>query len=398
MVSSIRKKYNAAFTQEKYEAFLNRIYQRFDHVPPFRIAETPVFVDRALKAIIVEACEEISDQLCQPNFKEKTQGAIIPKYQVNNEDDHTLFLQMDFGICKEPDGSLIPKLIEIQGFPSVYFLQDLMGFSYRKHFEIPDNYNHLFNGLDVHGYRDLFRKNIVGNSKTENVILMDILPDQQTTRIDFLCTQKHLGIPIKCISDLKKEGRDLYYVNEQGRKIGVEKIYNRIIFDELVKYSDLKREFYFKDDVNVNWVGHPNWFFRISKYTLPFLDSKYVPNTQFLDKVVSIPEDLHNYVLKPLYSFAGSGVIINPNPDDLRNVEEPENYILQEKVNYAPVVETLSDPAKCEIRVLMIWEPDAARPMIVSNLARLSKGEMIGVRYNKDKDWVGSSIGFFEAD
>ena len=184
----------------------------------------------------------------------------------------------------------------------------------------------------------------------------------------------------------------------KGKKIGVEKIYNRVIFDELDKYTDLKREFYFKDDVNVNWVGHPNWFFRISKYTLPFLDSKYVPDTQFLDKLKTIPDDLHNYVLKPLYSFAGSGVLINLTPDDLKNVQEPENYILQKKVNYAPVIETLSEPAKCEIRMLMIWEPDAPRPMIVSNLVRLSKGEMIGVRYNKDKDWVGSSIGFFEED
>ena len=398
MVPSIRERYNTDFTQSKYQAFLDKIYQRFNHIPAFRIAESPIFIDRNLKSKLVEACEEISSQLCQPDFKRKTQAAIIPKYQVGGEDNHTLFLQMDFGICKEADGTLTPKLIEIQGFPSVYFFQDLLAYSYRKHFDIPGNYNHLFNGLDVESYRNLLRKNIVGDSHPENVILLEVLPEKQTTRIDFLCTEKHLGIPVKCISDLKKEGRNLYYVNEKGQKVAIEKIYNRIIFDELDHYPDLKREFYFKDEVEVKWVGHPNWFFRISKFTMPLLKSQYVPATRYLHEVNSLPDDLHNYVLKPLYSFAGTGVLINPNRFDINGIKEPENYILQKKVSYAPVIETPNEPAKCEIRMLMLWEPDAARPIILSNLVRLSKGEMIGVRYNKDKDWVGASIGFFRED
>jgi hypothetical protein len=186
----------------------------------------------------------------------------------------------------------------------------------------------------------------------------------------------------------------VYYIKD-GKKVGVEKIFNRVIFDELIKRDDLKREFYFTEDANLEWVGHPNWFFRISKHTLPLLDSQYVPPSYFLSDLDEYPEDLHNYVLKPLYSFAGTGVIINLNRYDLESIQDPENYILQRKVEYAPVVETPTDPSKCEIRMLMIWEPGAARPRIVNNLARLSKGEMVGVRHNKNKDWVGGSVGFF---
>ena len=98
------------------------------------------------------------------------------------------------------------------------------------------------------------------------------------------------------------------------------------------------------------------------------------PESRFLSDVDQIPEDLHNYVLKPLYSFAGTGVIININQYDLEGIENKENYILQRKVTYAPVVETPDVAAKCEIRMLMLWEKGAARPRIVNNLARLSKG------------------------
>jgi hypothetical protein len=396
MVSTIRQAYNQAFNAKSYSAFLKDINQTFNYDIPFRIAESPVFIDAALKKQLFEACEGIMDQICQPDFKEKTQAAILPKYHVDGEDDHTLFLQMDFGICKDANGVLSPQLIEIQGFPSLYFFQDLLANAYKKHFPIPDNYSHLFDGLDSETYVNLLRKNIVGSSQPENVVLLEVEPERQNTRIDFLCTQKELGIAVKCISDLKKEGRKVYYLDDNGKKVGVEKIFNRVIFDELVRYPDLKREFYFSEPADIEWIGHPHWFFRISKYTLPFLKSPYVPDTRFLSEIDNIPTDLENYVLKPLYSFAGTGVIINLNQYDLEAIKDPENYILQRKVEYAPVIETPNDPAKCEIRMLMIWEKDAARPRIINNLARLSKGAMIGVRYNKNKDWVGASTGFFE--
>ncbi|MEM9991602.1 MAG: hypothetical protein AAF738_07540, partial [Bacteroidota bacterium] len=196
---------------------------------------------------------------------------------------------------------------------------------------------------------------------------------------------------LKCVGD------DVYY-ERNGKLIQVERIFNRVIFDELIKRDDLKREFYFtKRSYNVDWVGHPNWFFRISKHTLPLLsDNPFVPNSYFLNELKQIPDDLHNYVLKPLYSFSGTGVIINLNRYDLENIQDPENYILQRKVAYAPVIKTPNEAAKCEIRMLTVWEDGHARPYFVNNLARLSKGEMVGVRYNKNKDWVGGSVAYFK--
>ena len=397
MIPSLRSQYNEAFTTSAYQNFLGDIAKAYNYTPPFRIAETPVFIPNTLKYKLFEACEEIIDTIVRPDFKELSEGAILAGQKVPGETPHTTFLQMDFGICIGEDGELIPQLIEIQGFPSLYFFQDLAARYYKKHFNIPDNYSHLFNGLNSDSYVELLRKVIVGDSNPENVILLEVEPDKQVTAIDFVVAKHQIGIEYLCVSDLKVEGKEVYYIKD-GRKIGVEKIFNRVIFDELIKRDDLKREFYFTHDNNVKWIGHPHWFFRISKHTLPLFESKYVPKSYFLDDLDEIPEDLHNYVLKPLYSFAGSGVIINLNRYDLDAIEDRENYILQRKVEYAGVVETPNVPSKCEIRMLTLWEDGAARPKIVNNLARLSKGEMVGVRYNKDKDWVGGSVGFFERD
>lgn len=397
MIPNIRQQYNAGYTDTKYQQFLGWIAKQHNYRPPFRIAETPVFIPQPLKKKLLEACEEITDVLVQPDFGEKSQGAVLAGQIVPNETPHTTFLQMDFGICLDENGEYTPQLIEVQGFPSLYFYQDLTAEGYRKFFDIPDGYSHLFGGLDSASYMELLRKVIVGNSNPENVVLLEVEPDKQATAIDFIVAKARLGIEYLCVSDLKKEGRDVYYIKD-GRKIGVEKIFNRVIFDELIKRDDVKRDFYFTQEHNVEWIGHPHWFFRISKHTLPLLNSQYVPKSYFLNDVDSIPDDLHNYVLKPLYSFAGTGVIINLNRFDIEAIEDRENYILQRKVEYAPVVETPDGKSKCEIRMLMLWERGAARPIMVNNLARLSKGEMIGVRYNKDKTWVGGSVGYFEED
>ena len=226
--------------------------------------------------------------------------------------------------------------------------------------------------------------------------MLEIEPEKQHTYIDFLATEAELGIKVLCLSKLKKEGRALYYLNEAGEKVPVKKIYNRVIFDELHQRKDLVREFYFNDDVDVEWIGHPNWFYRISKFMLPLIKSEYSPECFYLDKIETYPEDLHNYVLKPLYSFSGAGVRLNVTSAELDAIENKDNYILQRKVAYAPVIETPSGPAKCEIRILMVWEKGKARPIALNNMVRITKGEMVGVKYNKDKDWVGASIGFFE--
>jgi hypothetical protein len=397
MQPDVRKRFNRSFTPEKYQAFLADVHRQYNHVPNFRIAETPVFIDQELKAKLVDACMQIAEVICRDDFKARTEGALSDDYRVPGEDDHTTFLQMDFGICRDSEGKLHPMLIEAQGFPSLYIYQDMIAHIYRRHFDIPDDYSHLL-GYTSHEYLQLLREIIVGPCKPENVVLLEIEPHLQTTRIDFLCTERKLGVKTLCISDLKTAGRSLYYLDENDRKIEVQRIYNRVIFDELMHRTDLRNEFLFTREWDVEWIGHPNWFFRISKYTLPFFDNKYVPKTWFLKDLSKIPDDLQNYVLKPMFSFSGSGVIFNVSRDAIEKTNNPTNYILQEKVKYEPVIETPGEGVKCEIRMLMLWPKEEKKPIIVNNLARLSKGEMIGVKYNKDKDWVGGSIGFLEKD
>ncbi len=393
MDQAIRRQYNRSFTPEKYQSFLADVYRAFDHKPSFRIAETPVFIPPSLQTHLVRACEEITDVICQSDFKERTDPALEDDFRVPAEDDHTTFLQMDFGIVKEPDGTLKPKLIEVQGFPSLYFYQDFIAHMYRRHFSVPEDSSHLV-GVDSSGYTEMLRQIIIGDAHPENVVLLEIEPDAQTTRIDFLAAQKALGLKIACISDLRKSGREVYY-ESGGRKIGVQRIFNRVIFDELLQRNDLKRDFLFTREADVHWVGHPNWFFRISKYTMPLLESEYVPRTWFLKDLSSIPADLENYVLKPMFSFSGAGVVFNVSREAIEKTNNPTNYILQEKIKYEPIIETPGEWVKCEIRMLMLWPRGQTRPTIVNNLARLSKGEMIGVKYNRNKDWVGGSVGFF---
>ncbi|MEQ9299869.1 MAG: hypothetical protein RIF33_14945 [Cyclobacteriaceae bacterium] len=398
MINNYRNNFLAQFTDEKYQEFLDSIAKAYNHRPPFRIAETPIFIPKILKDRLITACNDVSKVISQPNFKEITADAIKhPHLQVPGEDYHTRFLQMDFGICKDEHGDPTPQLIEIQGFPSLYFFQDLLSQAYKDHFDIPEGLDVHLGGLNSKSYIQLLKDVIVGENDPQHVVLLEVEPEKQATYIDFLGAEHHLGIKVLCISNLKKDGKKLYYLSETGERIDIHKIYNRVIFDELNQRDDIEREFYFKDEVDVEWVGHPNWFFRISKYTMPLLKSKYVPESVYLNKIAEYPTNLEDYVLKPLYSFAGAGVKLNVTKEELDQIEDKENFILQKKVKYEPIVQTPGEAVKCEVRMLMLWNKGESQARIVNNLVRLSKGEMIGVRYNKDKDWVGASVGFFEA-
>lgn len=398
MIKEFRERYNQSFTAEKYNNFLKTIESAHNYMPTFRVAETPVFIPDGLKEKLIEACNDIQKEISRPDFKELTRDAIKKaSLKVPAEDEHTTFLQLDFGITLDENGELHPQLIELQGFPSLYFFQILLSKAYRENFDIPQGVTPYPEGLSTEEYINLLRKVIVGDSKPENVILLEIEPEKQNTAIDFFVTAHHLGIKVLDISDLKKEGRKLFYFDAEGRKVPVERIYNRVIFDELDQREDIEREFFFKDEVDVEWVGHPAWFFRISKYILPLFNSPYVPKTFYLEDLKNYPKDLENYVLKPLYSFAGAGIQLDVTAGELDRIEDRANYILQRKVEYAPVVDTPTEPAKCEIRMMMIWEKDNPEGRLVNNLVRLTKGRMVGVKFNKNKDWVGASVGFFNS-
>lgn len=394
MISSIRERYNREFTQERYEAFLKDLYEMYQKDVVFRVAETPVFIDRSLGEKLKEASEAIVDVVCRTDFKTLTERAIPENVRVQNENDHPHFICIDFGICEDDNGELSPMMIEMQGFASLYAWEDIIGEKYKQWFYCPENYHQHF-GLNSEEYFDLLRRTIIGNCDPEQVVLMDLKPHEQKTRIDFYCTEDKLGISIVCLSDLIQKGRKVYYIKD-GREIEIRRIYNRLIFDDLHANSDFKYSIDLFSDLDVEWVAHPNWFYRISKYTMPFLKHRFVPETRFLSEINPLPTDLENYVLKPLFSFSGMGVVIDVTLDDIAAVKDPENWILQRKVKYAEALQSPEGGVKCEIRMMYLWPDGAERPVLATNLARMSRGKMIGVRYNKDFNWVGGNIAFFE--
>ncbi|HNQ28350.1 MAG TPA: hypothetical protein PKL92_10595 [Aquaticitalea sp.] len=398
MIPQFRKAFNAQFSEAKYQKLLQEIEDTYHYKPAFKISETPVFIPKRLKEQLVTACDDIMKVIKNPDFKARTEAAFYDDgLKVPNEDAQSKFIQLDFGICLDPNGNPIPKLIELQGFPSLYFFQELLGRMYRKHYEgIPETFSQHLHGLTSDDYLELLRQEIIGDTDPKQVILLEIEPEKQATAIDFFATEKALGIKVLCITKLIKKGRQLFYTDENGQEIAIRRIYNRIIFDELHQRTDLITDFSFQDDVDVDWVGHPNWFYRISKFTMPLLKGDYVPKSFYLDQLETIPADLENYVLKPLFSFAGAGVEIHVTREMIDAIENKSNYLLQEKVAYAPIIQTMDVPAKCEIRMMLLHNSKTDKTQIVSNLMRLSKGEMVGVKYNKDKTWVGGSTGFFE--
>ncbi|HTQ26634.1 MAG TPA: hypothetical protein VMI35_00830 [Puia sp.] len=398
MVPALRDAFNAAFTKQHYEAFLHDLDRPHPGAIEFRIAETPVFVPKWFGEKMIQTCEAIIDLITDPRFRQMTDRAIPPSDAVPGENNHAHCIAFDFGVCTNTAGELEPQLIEMQGFPTLFAFQVYYPDLLRKHFDIPDNYSQYLAGYDRASYLRDLREVILGNAPPEEVILLEIKPHEQKTRIDFYCTQDYLGIQPVCITELIQEGRKLYYINEKsGKKTPVRRIYNRVIFDDLYAQKDSLGKFVdIRQDLDVAWIPHPNWFYRISKYTLPFIHHPHVPATYFLHEIKAPPKDLENYVLKPLFSFAGQGVLIDVTLADLEGIRDPQNWILQRKVRYADVIKTPDIPAKAEIRLMYLWKEDDPRPRLAINLARISKGKMIGVRYNQDKEWVGGSVAYFE--
>jgi hypothetical protein len=394
MIQKYRKAFNKNFTAEKYSHFLKELGEGFPEIP-FRVAETPIFIPDALKKKLIAAGEEIISLIKQDNFKELTQKAIPKEWNVPNETAHPHFLTFDYGLCKDESGEVTPMLIEMQGFPSLYGFQTHLAKTYKKEFDLDERLSPYFNGLDETLYFELFKKVIIGEYQPHQVALMDIDAPNQKTAIDFFVTAKHLGIKVLGLEDILKEGNQLFYA-ENGQKVQLKRIYNRLIFDEIGDNIEIfNNSFDPREELDIEWITHPNWFYRISKYTMPFLKSEFVPGTCFLNTIENIPADLENYVLKPLFSFAGMGVIIDVTQADIAAIKDPENWILQRKVTYEPIIEALDAGVKAEIRMMYLWA-EGEEPQLCINLGRLSRGKMIGVRYNADFDWVGGTVGLME--
>jgi hypothetical protein len=397
MIPSIREPYNKDFTEEKYKAYIHDLSNVFPGQLDFRVAETPIFVPKDFTEKMLSACESIIDTLSTPEYVTESEHAIPEHLKVPGQDEYPHFIAFDFGICKNDKGEIEPQLIEMQGFPSLFAWHVLLPEIHEKHFPWPEGYSPYLNGFNRETYTELLKKIILDGEDPIHVILLEVNPEQQKTRVDFYATESLVGITTVNLTDIEQEGNKLYYYNH-GKKTLVKRIYNRVIFDDLHQQSKEVQDKgnIFQQDLDVQWVPHPNWFYRISKFSLPFIDHPYVPDTEFLHEVRTLPEDLENYVVKPLFSFAGQGVIIDVTKEAIEEIKDPENWIIQRKVNYAAAIETPDEPAKGEIRLFYFWEPGAERPVATTNLARLSKGKMVGVRYNMDKTWVGGTFCLFE--
>lgn len=392
MIPKYRKQFNAEFSPKKYQNILDHLQEEGGIYPQFRVSESPIFLTTEFIDKLHGACDSIISQIKEMSPQE-LDLAIPDDCRVPNDTLQPHFFTIDFGICQNEKGEIVPELIELQSFPTLYcFQKELQNafvseYDFLKPLKTPKSDEQYYQEL-----RDL----IVGDENPENVILMEIFPDSQKTNIDFYLTKKRLGIEIVCLTKVKKEGRKLYY-EKDGRKIQIKRIYNRVIFDEINKIPDLKTEFDFREEADVKWITHPNWFFKISKFILPKLTHEFVPKSYFLNDFPK-HENLEDFVLKPLFSFAGSGVNLTPTPQDIEKIEDRTNYILQRKVDYAPLFEDINGEfSKAEIRLLYIWNEDSDKPKLMEHLIRMTKAAMVNVDFNKkDAIWIGGSTAFTE--
>ena len=389
MIPTLRHHFNAKFTDEKYDRLRREMAARCGMEVPFALCETPTFFPTGLVNRMAEDGKALIHQLVDnPDYRQRSESSIPADFRVPNETPHPMFIQVDFGLVQDAGGEFQPKLVELQAFPSLYAYQPVLSQAYIDVFGLDPNLKYFLSGLDGQSYKRLLTEAIVAGHDPANVVLMEIHPEEQKTRPDFLLTEKLLGIHTVCITKIRKHGCRLFY-EEDGQEIPIARIYNRTIVDELER-KGITLPFDFRDDLDVEWAGHPNWYFRISKYSIPYLKHPSVPRTSFLNRMSDVPSDLENFVLKPLYSFAGLGVKIAPTRADIDAIPGDKRceYILQERLSFTPVVETPYGTTKVELRLMYIWLEELVPTLTI---VRMGRGLMMGVDHNKNMKWVGSS-------
>ena len=389
MIPSYRRAFNSNFTPEKYELMRREMTARCGMEVPFALCETPCFFPNTLVERMGEDGKALIRQLVEsPEYRARSEASIPAEFRVPNESPHPMFIQVDFGLVRDSAGELQPKLVELQAFPSLYAYQPVLAQAYIDVFSLDTKLRYFLSGLDSASYQRLLQDAIVAGHDPANVVLMEVHPEEQKTRPDFLLTERLLRIRTVCITKIRKEGRRLFY-EEDGKQVPIKRIYNRTIVDELER-KGVTLPFDFRDDLDVEWAGHPNWYFRISKYSIPYLKHPSVPRTWFLDQLTEVPADLENFVLKPLYSFAGLGVVVAPSRKEIEAIPAAKrsDYILQERLNFTPVVETPHGATKVELRIMYVWL-DELVPVLT--IVRMGRGLMMGVDHNKNMKWVGSS-------
>jgi hypothetical protein len=403
MIEPYRGAFNARFTEEKYAELLRVLDERVGMHVDFRVAETPCFFAAELMERMISAGVELTSQLLgNTRYMQESDAAIPAEWNVPGQDARPQFMTVDFGLVRNAAGELQPKLVEMQAFPSLYGYQPLLAKTYIDVYGLDKSLEFRFGGMEEGSYWSLMREVIIGEHEVENVVLAEVEPERQKTRPDFLVTEKMLGIKTVDVAKLVREGNKLFYREERrGQLVPVERIYNRVIVDELVR-KQVKLPFDYRDPLQVGWAGHPNWYFKVSKFSIPHLDHETVPAAVFLDAWYEgkgrerLPEDREQWVLKPLYSFAGKGITFAPTDRELAAipVQERRGYLLQERVKFAPVIQTPEGMTQAEIRILYVW-PEGKPMTPMTSLVRMGRGLMMGVDHNRDKTWVGASAGLY---
>ena len=397
MLQPYRDRFNAQFTPAQYNDLLSRLNNLTRTNIEFRVAETPCFFSHELLNELAETGATLTHQLLDnPIYLQASNQTIPEQYLVPKQDSHPHFMTVDFGLVRNPDGTLSPKLVELQAFPSIFGYQDILARQYIEAYNLDPNLTWYLGGLNRQTYWQLLREVIVGDHDPENVVLLEIDPDHQKTLPDFHVYEDKLHIATVDIAKLRKQGNRLFY-QSQGRDIPIHRIYNRAIVDELQR-KDIQLPFDYRDSLDVEWAGHPNWYFRVSKFSLPYLNHPSVPKAVFLDdwlaqrNLEGLPDQRENLLLKPLYSFAGKGIQFAPTDADLNSIPHSDRhlYLLQERVAFEPTIQTPHGPTQAEIRIMYLW-PDGSNLQPAIALVRLGRGLMMGVDHNRDQQWVGSS-------
>lgn len=419
LIPKFRSQFNAKYAPEAYRRLLSLLAERCGGPVQFRVAETPIFVPKAMLDQMASLGAAMAQQLMEdPEYLCGARRAIPAGYDVAGQTAHPHFLTADFALVCTESGELAPRLVEIQAFPSVFAYQVELCAAYREVFGVQERLGVFLGGLHESGYWELLRRTVVGDHDPESVVLTEVDPLHQKTLPDFELTRRRLGIAVVDISSLEPEGSNLFYRNAAGRRIQIRRIYNRAIADELIARG-IKLPFDLARQWDVEWAGHPNWYFLISKYSIPFLARSggfpEVPPACFVDQFLAGPgmEFLHSrgvdlkgggeadagyecLLLKPLFSFAGKGIEFSPTRKRLEGItkDDRKNYILQQRMHFEPTIETPFGLTQAEIRILYLW-PDRGALTPAISLVRLGRGKMMGVDHNKNQEWVGGSAAFY---
>src|SRR5437868_6021218 len=172
MHPELRASFNADFSPDKYAALLRCVNETERWPADFRISETPIFLTNEFSQEVQRAAHTVVDLVRAPEFAIHSRHAIPPGLEVPNEPSHPNFLVVDFGICAEGD-RLVPRLIELQAFPSLFGFQLLLLHCLRNAYPaIPGNWTSSFGGIKDEQYIELLRRTILGDVSRDNVILL----------------------------------------------------------------------------------------------------------------------------------------------------------------------------------------------------------------------------------